>query len=243
MSEQLAIRDLTIRRGGREVVRGVDLTVPRGEVTALLGANGAGKSSLVLAVAGLLRDIRGDIELDGRAIRGLRPNRVRRAGLATMQEGHRVFTDISVADNLKIAAVLLPRRDRGAAVEEMLDIFPEMHGFADRAAGSLSGGQQQMLALASALAARPEYLVIDEMSLGLAPVIVARLVPVLRSVAARGVGILLIEQFTHVALDLATSAVVLAQGEVTLRESAATLRDQPEQLAAAYRLTEAEEQS
>ncbi|PUB32038.1 amino acid/amide ABC transporter ATP-binding protein 2 (HAAT family) [Promicromonospora sp. AC04] len=234
----LEISDLRVRRGGIEVVHGIDLTVNAGEVTALLGANGAGKSSTVLAVAGILRDTSGSITTDGTAIHGIAPNRVRRAGVATMQEGHRVFGDISVADNLTIASLLLPRGERAAAVESMLALFPEIHGFADRPAGSLSGGQQQMLALATALAARPKVLVIDEMSLGLAPLVVARLVPALRAVAERGVGVLLIEQFTRVALELATSVTVLAQGVVTLRAPAAELQDQPEKLAAAYRLTE-----
>ncbi|RPF21861.1 ABC transporter ATP-binding protein [Myceligenerans xiligouense] len=234
----LEIRDLHVRRGGIEVVHGIDLTVAAGEITALLGTNGAGKSSTVLAVAGIARDTSGSITTDGAGVRGLAPNRVRRAGIATMQEGHRVFGDISVADNLAIAALLLPRHERAEAVAEMLDLFPEMHGFADRPAGSLSGGQQQMLALATALAARPKVLVIDEMSLGLAPLVVARLVPALRAVAERGVGVLLIEQFTSVALELATSVTVLAQGLVTLRAPAAELRDHPERLSAAYRLTE-----
>lgn len=234
----LEIRELRVRRGGREVVHGIDLTVAPGAVTALLGANGAGKSSTVLAIAGLLRDTSGTIALSGRPLRGLDPNRIRRAGVATMQEGHRVFRDISVVDNLRIAALLLPRRQRAEAVEEMLDLFPEMRGFAERPGGSLSGGQQQMLALACALAARPAFLVIDEMSLGLAPIVVARLVPALRRVAERGVGVLLIEQFTRVALELATTATVLAQGTVTLSAPAAELRDRPERLTAAYRLTE-----
>jgi branched-chain amino acid transport system ATP-binding protein len=234
----LEIRDLHVRRGGIEVVHGIDLTVNAGEVTALLGANGAGKSSTVLAVAGILRDTTGTITADGAGVRGLAPNRVRRAGIATMQEGHRVFADISVADNLAIAALLLPRAERAEAVGSMLDLFPEIRGFADRAAGSLSGGQQQMLALATALAARPRVLVIDEMSLGLAPLVVARLVPALRAVAERGVGVLLIEQFTSVALELATDVAVLAQGHVTLRAPATELRDHPERLTAAYRLTE-----
>lgn len=234
----LEISDLRVRRGGIEVVHGIDLTVPPGEITALLGANGAGKSSTVLAVAGILRDTSGTITTGGTTIRGLAPNRVRRSGVATMQEGHRVFGDISVADNLTIASLLLPRAERAAAVESMLGLFPEIRGFADRPAGSLSGGQQQMLALATALAARPKVLVIDEMSLGLAPLVVARLVPALRAVAEQGVGVLLIEQFTHVALELATSVTVLAQGMVTLRARAEDLRDHPDRLTAAYRLTE-----
>ncbi|WP_207922617.1 ATP-binding cassette domain-containing protein [Micromonospora sp. KC606] len=235
----LTIHDLKVKRGGREVVHGVHLEVGPGEVVALLGANGAGKSSVVLAIAGLARETSGQVAVGTKSIRGLRPNQVRRAGVATMQEGHRVLTDMSVADNLRVASLLLPRSERSAAVDAMLDLFPEMHKFADRPAGSLSGGQQQMLALATAMVARPDFLVIDEMSLGLAPVVVARLVPALRDVAARGVGILLIEQFTRVALELAARVTVLAQGVVTLQSRAAELREHPDRLSVAYNLTEA----
>src|SRR5690606_10981394 len=162
----------------------------------------------------------------------------RRAGIATVQEGHRVFPDISVADNLKIASLPLPAKERADAVESVLELFGELRGLADRNGGQLSGGQQQMLALASALVAKPAYLVIDEMSLGLAPVIVQRLIPAVRSIAASGVGVLLIEQFTQVALELATTATVLAQGEVSLQAPAADLQRDPDQLSRAYRLSE-----
>ncbi|WP_460775761.1 ABC transporter ATP-binding protein [Microbacterium sp. GXF7504] len=235
---ELTITDLRVTRGGREVVHGVDLTVPAGEVTALLGANGAGKSSTVLAVAGIIREVTGTIAIDGTALKSGHPTRTRRAGIATVQEGHRVFADISVADNLRIAALPLPAKERAAAVESTLELFDELRGLADRLGGQLSGGQQQMLALASALVAKPAYLVIDEMSLGLAPVIVQRLIPAVRSIAASGVGVLLIEQFTTVALELATTATVLAQGEVSLHAPAADLQRDPDQLSRAYRLSE-----
>jgi len=234
----LSIQGLRVVRGGREVVHGIDLEVTAGEVVALLGANGAGKSSTVLAVAGLLRDTRGTITAGTTPVRGRSPHQVRRAGVATMQEGHRVFTDISVADNLRIGSLLLPRKQRTAAIDEMFELFPEMRAFAGRMAGSLSGGQQQMLALATAMVARPDFLLVDEMSLGLAPVVVARLVPALRDVAARGVGVLLIEQFTHVALEIATRVTVLAQGHAVLEAPVEGLRNDPTLLSSAYRLTE-----
>jgi len=235
---ELTISDLRVTRGGREVVHGIDLTVPSGQVTALLGANGAGKSSTVLAVAGLIREVTGTVAIDGTALKPGNPTRTRRAGIATVQEGHRVFPDISVADNLKIASLPLPAKERADAVESVLELFGELRGLADRNGGQLSGGQQQMLALASALVAKPAYLVIDEMSLGLAPVIVQRLIPAVRSIAASGVGVLLIEQFTQVALELATTATVLAQGEVSLQAPAADLQRDPDQLSRAYRLSE-----
>ncbi|NTW38901.1 MAG: ATP-binding cassette domain-containing protein [Cellulomonadaceae bacterium] len=233
----MELRDLHISRGGREVVHGIDLTVAAGEVTALLGANGAGKSSTVLAIAGLVRETSGGVVVDGADLRGAPPGKVRRAGVATVQEGHRVFVDISVADNLRIASLPLPRAARPAAVERVLDLFEELRSLADRNGGALSGGQQQMLALASALVATPKYLVVDEMSLGLAPVIVSRLIPAVRAVADSGVGVLLIEQFTQVALELASNVTVLAQGSVTLQTTAADLRSDPGLLTQAYRIT------
>jgi len=233
----LELHDLRVSRGGREVVHGINLTVTAGEVTALLGANGAGKSSTVLAVAGLERTTSGRVVVDGTDLRGSAPGKVRAAGIATVQEGHRVFADISVADNLRIASLALPRTERAAAIERTYDTFDELRKLGDRDGGALSGGQQQMLALASALVAPPRYLVVDEMSLGLAPVVVARLVPALRAIAASGVGVLLIEQFTQVALELASTVTVLAQGRVTLQTTAESLQADPDPLAEAYRIT------
>ncbi|WP_040167542.1 ABC transporter ATP-binding protein [Microbacterium gorillae] len=235
---ELVVTDLRVRRGGREVVHGVDLTVRPGEVTALLGANGAGKSSTVLAIAGLLREVSGTVTVNGETLKPGSPTRTRRVGIATVQEGHRVFADLSVADNLRIASLPLPSRERSAAVESTLELFEELRAMPTRLGGQLSGGQQQMLAIASALVAKPSFVVIDEMSLGLAPVIVQRLIPAIRAIIASGVGVLLIEQFTRVALELATTATVLAQGEVSLAAPAAELVANPDQLTRAYRLSE-----
>lgn len=234
----LDIEGLRVHRGGREVVHGVDLTVTAGQVTALLGANGAGKSSTVLALAGLIRGASGRLSLDGAELRLGNPTRTRRAGLATVQEGHRVFPDMSVADNLKVAALPLPQASRAGAVDEVFELFSELSAISERLGGQLSGGQQQMLALASALVAKPAYVVIDEMSLGLAPVVVQRLIPAIRAIAESGVGVLLIEQFTQVALELASNVTVLAQGEATLVATADELRAKPELLSHAYKLTE-----
>jgi branched-chain amino acid transport system ATP-binding protein len=142
-----------------------------------------------------------------------------------------------VADNLRVAAARLPRRARPAALERVYEIFGELHDLSDRRAGSLSGGQQQMLALAQAMVCDPKYLVVDELSLGLAPVVVRRLVPALRAIADHGAGVLLIEQFTALALGLSTTAHVLVRGRIRLSEAADVLRRQPELLAANYHLT------
>lgn len=235
--EALVLDRVAVARGGRLVVREASLAVPRGEVTALLGPNGAGKSSLVLAVAGVVPATGGSIRVGDHELVGRRPEQIRQAGVATVPEGHRVLADLSVTDNLRVAAARLPRRERATALERVDDLFGELAELRGRRAGSLSGGQQQMVALAQAMVARPQYLVVDELSLGLAPVVVRRLVPALREIAAQGVGVLLIEQFTSLALGLATTAHVLVRGRIRLSESAAVLREQPELLAANYHLS------
>jgi branched-chain amino acid transport system ATP-binding protein len=232
----LALAEVTVARSGRDVVHGVSLTVPAGEVTALLGPNGAGKSSLVLALSGVLRPRAGSVLLGGRDLAGLRPERIRQAGLATAPEGHRVLGDLTVADNLRVAGARLGRRRSAEGMERVLTLFPELRQLTGRRGGKLSGGQQQMLAIAQALIDEPRYLVIDELSLGLAPVVVRRLVPTLSQIAATGVGVLLIEQFTHVALSVATNASVLVRGRIRLSETAASLRADPERMRAAYHL-------
>ena len=232
----LTIDGLVIDRGGREVVHGVDLTAQPGTITALLGPNGAGKSSLVLALAGVLKPRAGAISIGDDTLVGKSPTAIRAAGLATVPEGHRVLKDMTVADNLRAASFLVPRAQRDAAIERVHGLFEELPPLRDRLAGSLSGGQQQMLAIGQALVSEPRFLVIDEMSLGLAPIVVRRLVPALRSIADAGVGVILIEQFTHLALDLASDAYAMAQGRVVVHAPAAELQKAPERLEQAYRL-------
>jgi branched-chain amino acid transport system ATP-binding protein len=147
-----------------------------------------------------------------------------------------VLKDMTVADNLRIASLLVPRAQRDAAIARVHGLFEELPPLADRLAGSLSGGQQQMLAIGQALVSEPRFLVIDEMSLGLAPIVVRRLVPALKRIADAGVGVILIEQFTHLALDLATDAYAMAQGRMVLHDTAAALRKKPQRLEQAYRL-------
>ncbi|NUR84283.1 MAG: ATP-binding cassette domain-containing protein [Nonomuraea sp.] len=211
----LAVRGLRVRRGGREVLHDVDLDVPPGEITALLGANGAGKSTLVLAVAGLLPAASGGVTADGDELTGLRPERVRALGVAAVPEGHRVLRSLTVADNLRVA---------GPDPAPAMTAFPELDELRDRRAGTLSGGQQQMLALAQAMIGRPRYLLVDELSFGLAPAVVARLVPALAALAEGGVGVLLIEQYTRLALELAARVHVLDRGRIALRGTPDELR-------------------
>ena len=236
MTEVLTVGGLTIDRGGREVVHGVDLKAEPGAITALLGPNGAGKSSLVLALAGVLRPRSGSVSIGDDELVGRKPTAIRAAGLATVPEGHRVLKDMTVGDNLRVASFLVPRAERADAIDRVHSLFEELQPLAGRLAGSLSGGQQQMLAIGQALVAQPRFLVIDEMSLGLAPIVVRRLVPALRRIADAGVGVVLIEQFTHLALDLAVDAYAMAQGHVVLHAPAADLQKAPDRLEQAYRL-------
>jgi branched-chain amino acid transport system ATP-binding protein len=234
MSEGLAISRLRVVRGGREVIHGVDLEIAPGRITALLGANGAGKSSLVLAAAGALPTHSGTVSIDGESITGLRPEHVRRKGVAAIPEGHHVLTDLTVAENLSVAGYHLDRVKREAGVEAALEIFPELRPKLTSRAGSLSGGQQQMLVLAQAIVDRPRYLLADELSFGLAPVVVARVVPVVKLLAEQGIGVLLIEQFTHIALRLAHHVCVMERGRIRFSGEPDALRRNPDILHSAY---------
>jgi branched-chain amino acid transport system ATP-binding protein len=230
----LTVEGLVVARGGKEVIRGVDLAIVPGKITALLGANGAGKSSLVLAIAGALPALSGKIAIDGRSIAGLRPEDVRRTGVAAVPEGHHVLSDLSVADNLRVAGHHLVGGKLAAGVEAALATFPELRAKLDQRAGSLSGGQQQMVVLAQAIVDRPRYLLADELSFGLAPVIVARLVPVITRLAEEGVGILLIEQFTHIALRISHQVHVMERGRIRFSGGPEELRANPDILHSAY---------
>jgi branched-chain amino acid transport system ATP-binding protein len=232
----LELREITVERGGRAVAKDVTITVPAGEVTALLGPNGAGKSSLVLAVGGVLRPRPGSVSLDGVELAGRRPEKIRAAGVAIVPEGRRLLPDLSVDDNIRVATYALSKQ---AAIEgraRALELFPRLAERLTVPARLLSGGEQQMVVLAQALVSQPKYLLIDELSLGLAPVIVNQLIPVIRSVAASGVGVLLIEQFATVALALATGAHVMEGGALRYSGTAAELKARPELLQSAYLL-------
>jgi branched-chain amino acid transport system ATP-binding protein len=234
----LKLEGVSVPRGARLVVREVSLDIPPGEVTTLLGPNGAGKSSLVLAVAGVLRPTAGHIRLGDEELTRRRPEKIRAAGVAVVPEGRRLLPELSVEDNLRVATYALSREDADSGTQYALELFPELSKRWTTTARSLSGGEQQMVVLAQALVSRPTILLVDELSLGLAPVIVKRLVPTLESVAASGVGVLLIEQFAHVALALATTAYVLEGGRIRYHGTAAELKENPELLHSAYLLRE-----
>ena len=233
---QLTISDLTVERGGRPVVKQVSVEIPAGQVTALLGPNGAGKSTLVLAVGGVLKPKAGTVLLDSENITGRRPERIRQAGLAIVPEGRRLLPDLTVEDNLRVASYALSRDQAQAGREKVLDLFPQLGQRLAALARTLSGGEQQMVVLAQALIAQPRYMLIDELSLGLAPVVVSRLIPVIRTIIESGTGVLLIEQFATVALSLANHAHIMEGGQIRFSGPAADLRAHPELLQSAYLL-------
>jgi branched-chain amino acid transport system ATP-binding protein len=232
----LLLRDLTVERGGRPVVRDVSVEIPAGQVTALLGPNGAGKSTLVLAVGGVLRPSAGSVLMDEVDLTGRRPERMRQAGVAIVPEGRRLLPDLTVEDNLRVASYALSREQARAGRARVLELFPQLAQRLAALARTLSGGEQQMVVLAQALISQPGYLLIDELSLGLAPVVVSRLIPVIAAVAESGTGVLLIEQFATVALGLANYAHIMEGGRIRFSGPASELRANPELLRSAYLL-------
>jgi branched-chain amino acid transport system ATP-binding protein len=239
----LSLRGLCVARGAREVLHDVSLEIPPGEVTALLGPNGAGKSTLVLAVGGVLRPSGGQVLLGTQDLTRRPPEQIRAAGVAVVPEGRRLLPDLTVADNLRVATYALDREGASAGMARALELFPELKARWRVPGRSLSGGEQQMVVLAQAIASRPTTLLVDELSLGLAPVVVKRLIPVLTEVASSGVAVLLIEQFAHVALALANTVYVLEGGRVRYHGTAAELRDNPDILHSAYLLRTAADRS
>lgn len=230
----LKVDDLRVESNGKAVVEQMSLDVKAGEIVALVGPNGAGKSELVLAIAGVLPKSSGSVMVAGKEVAGLKPDRIRLAGLAAVPEGHQVLPGLSVIDNLRAAGSMLDDAGLDKGVREACDLFPELDRLLPNRAGLLSGGQQQMVALAQALVGHPKVLLIDEMSLGLAPVIIERLLEAVHKLAARGVGVLLIEQYTHLALELADRAIVMYRGRLRFSGAARELRDKPEILRSIY---------
>ena len=231
---ELRLEQLSVARGGRTVVQDVSLAVPPGEVTTLLGPNGAGKSSLVLAVGGVLRPTAGKVMLGDADLTGRRPEHIRLSGVAIVPEGRRLLTALTVEDNLRVATYALSRQDAKSGIAYALELFPELERRWTAPGRSLSGGEQQMVVLAQALVSRPSTLLVDELSLGLAPIVVKRLVPAIESVTASGAGVLLIEQFAHLALSLANVAYVLEGGQMRYEGTADDLKNRPGVLHSAY---------
>jgi branched-chain amino acid transport system ATP-binding protein len=234
----LRIDGLSISRGGKPVVHEISLEIAPGAVTTLLGPNGAGKSTTVLTVGGVLRPTAGTVSIGGRNLTRLRPERIRKAGVAIVPEGRRLLPDLTVNDNLRVATYALGREDAKRGIAYALEVFPQLEARWGSVARTLSGGEQQMVVLAQALVSKPSFILVDELSLGLAPVVVKRLVPALERAASEGIGVLLIEQFVHVALAVAESAYVIEGGRIVYHGTAAELKEHPERLHTAYLLRE-----
>jgi len=231
----LEVSDLRVSYGAVTAIHGVSLSVAAGEVVALLGANGAGKSTMLRTISGLSRPRSGRISLGGEAIHRLPPARIVRLGIAHCPEGRRVFGSLSVAENLRLGAAARAERSGMAEDRERIyAMFPILRERMTQSAGTLSGGEQQMLALGRALMARPKVLLLDEPSLGLAPLLVQQIFRTLAELKAQGVTMLLVEQNINLALALADRAYVLRTGEVSLAGSAAELQADYEKVAAAY---------
>jgi branched-chain amino acid transport system ATP-binding protein len=235
----LVLKDLFAGYRGVPVVRELNLEVRAGEVVALLGPNGAGKTTTLEAIAGLNRPISGTVELSGENVSGTPAHLLARRGLALVPEGRALFPGLTVREHLRLAGRRGGRSGRGgrggSQEDELLEMLPELRKCLGRKAGLLSGGEQQMLAVGRALVRRPRLLLVDEMSLGLAPVIVERLVPILRRAADElGASVLFVEQHVALALEIADRAYVLTHGRIRLEGAAAELRERRELLAASY---------
>jgi branched-chain amino acid transport system ATP-binding protein len=229
----LSVSRLASGYGKIRVLHGVDIAVAAGEVVALLGPNGAGKTTLLRALSGLLPVNVGNVRFDGRDITGITPREAARAGLVHVIEGHRVFTQISVTDNLLLAAYDLPRGERAARVEEALTFFPEIAEKRHERGGALSGGQQQMLTVAQGLVRRPRLLMLDEPSAGLSPVLVDRVLNVVDRLRKQGTAVLLVEQLLEKALAAADRVYALVQGHIALQARTGE-DDLPHRLERAY---------
>lgn len=228
MSEILRITDLAVSYGHIEAVKGISLTLNKGEITALVGANGAGKSTTLLAISGLLKPARGQVWLDDVDLGQLSPHKIVRSGVVQVAEGRAILTTLTIHENLELGAYT--RRDKAQIAQDMdwvYSLFPVLRERAGGLAGNLSGGEQQMLAIARALMARPRVLLLDEPSMGLAPLLVREIFRVLKEINRTGLTIFLVEQNVRQALRIAQRGYVLETGRVVLADSGENLLHNP----------------
>ncbi len=220
----LEVKDLHVSYGGIKALRGVNIEVPDGKIVTLIGANGAGKSTMLRTISGLVKAESGSVLYNGKELLGMPINKILEEGVAQVPEGRRVFTNLSVLENLKIGAYL--RKDKQEIqkdIEWVYELFPRLQERSWQMAGTLSGGEQQMLAVGRALMSRPKLMMMDEPSLGLAPIVVKGIFEIIREINRQGVTVLLIEQNANMALKTADLAYVLETGEITLRGTGAEL--------------------
>ncbi len=228
----LTINNLFAGYGKVQVLHGISIDVPKGKVVTLIGSNGAGKTTTMRAVSGMIAPTAGDITLNGKRIEGLESYHIAKLGLAHSPEGRRVFATMTVSDNLILGAFprltgSRPRGDVAADLERALELFPRLKERRQQLAGTLSGGEQQMLAMARAVMLNPEVVLLDEPSMGLAPILVAEVFRIIERLKSEGVTMLLVEQFAAAALGVADYGYVLENGRISVHGPAARLRDDP----------------
>jgi branched-chain amino acid transport system ATP-binding protein len=233
MSALLDVHDLDVRYGGIRALHGISLHVEPGEIVALLGANGAGKTTTLRTISGLLRPHGGDIRFEGESLVRMSPHTIARLGLGHVPEGRRIFPRMTVRENLELGAYAVrSRADFTQRLDEALEIFPRLRERIDQAGGTLSGGEQQMLAISRALMSNPRLLLLDEPSLGLSPLLVQTIFKVIERIHARGTTILLVEQNARQALRIAQRGYVLENGRIVREAAASTLLEDPAVVAA-----------
>ena len=233
----LSIKNLEAGYGKVKVLHGIDLEVPKGRVVTLIGSNGAGKTTTMRAVSGMIRPSSGEVTLAGTRIDGLEAHRIARLGMAHSPEGRRVFPTLSVTDNLMLGAFprLTGARARGDVpgdLDRAMDLFPRLKERRTQLAGTLSGGEQQMLAMARAIMQSPELVLLDEPSMGLAPILVEEVFRIIARLKSEGVTMLLVEQFASAALNVADYGYVLENGRISVHGDAARLKNDPAVVAA-----------
>jgi branched-chain amino acid transport system ATP-binding protein len=224
----LKVTDLKVAYGGIQAVKGVTLEVREGELVSLIGANGAGKTTTLKAITGIQRPFGGDIEFLGRSIRGQGPWDLVKQGLVMIPEGRGTFTRMTITENFQMGAFNRVDADIGSDIARVFDLFPRLKERRHQLAGTMSGGEQQMLAMGRALMARPKVLLLDEPSMGLSPIMVDRIFEVVADIHARGTTILLVEQNATRALQLASRGYVMDSGEVIMEGLARSLLDDPQ---------------
>ena len=232
MSNILEVRDLSVSYGGIQAVRGISFDVPEGQVVTLIGANGAGKSSTLRSIVGLVKPAGGSILFQGEELKGNPTETIVRKGITLVPEGRRVFVNLTVQENLRLGAYMR-NDDLSKDLNWVYDLFPRLKERNWQAAGTLSGGEQQMLAIARALMSRPRLIMMDEPSLGLAPIIVQGVFDIIREINRRGVTILLVEQNANMALKAADLAYVMETGRITMKGKSSELAEN-EEIKAAY---------
>ena len=233
MPATLTVEDLAVDYGGRRAVEGVSLTVGRGEIVTLLGANGSGKSTTLRTISGLVKPARGRVLYEGRDITRAPADQIVAAGVGHVPEGRDVFVEFTVLENLLVGGHTVSRRDLAARLEGAFELFPVLYARRRQLAGTLSGGEQQMLAIARALVARPRLLLLDEPSLGLAPMLSREIFRTIQRINATGVAVLLVEQNARRALRLASRGYVLETGRVVVAGTSQELGEDP-RVRAAY---------